>query len=392
MATPGVIPPDPHPATKIFHLFPEAPMVVVFAGVAVLLNAVPLVWHFRTRNLAAAGLVSWIVLLNIFTCINAAIWAHSNAHEWWNGIGYCDISTSFIVGFQIGVPGAVACLFRKLTKIVSPNSLDRTQGKDEKRRDDIMLLSLCLVLPLTVMGLTWLVRAYRYIIMPIGGCDIALRMCWESLIFIWLWPVTLTILDTFYAGKSCGSSETHTRLTRVLVPPVLLTFRLVRYRRQFGSLLHNANTTKSRFTKLTVMLFVFVVSTLPLRMVEFVIVLRMTIQSNVFFDPGPTAWQIINSAPPWRIFKDRWVIISMGFLSFGFLGSGQEVRSIYRGWFQKLRLLLHIPALSVKSRSSHESTSASLFQGWRMNKDLSPDSTSTSTSLSSQKLLTATGR
>lgn len=103
---------------KSFPLYPVAVVLPFLAGIVVLLDVPPLIWHIRNRNVAAASLVFWILLLNSFTLSNAIIWPRDDIKSWWGGQGLCDVEVKIFVGGTIALPAALACLMRSLANVL----------------------------------------------------------------------------------------------------------------------------------------------------------------------------------------------------------------------------------------------------------------------------------
>ena len=91
-------------------IYPAAIALSVLAAIVCILDAPALIWHARNRNIAAASLMSWIVITNLISLVNAIIWPNDELQTWFSGVGFCDIQIKIAVGRSTALPGATFCL------------------------------------------------------------------------------------------------------------------------------------------------------------------------------------------------------------------------------------------------------------------------------------------
>src|SRR6266571_8925782 len=119
-----------------------------FSFIGFLLCAIPLYWHLEAWNVGTSLYIVWAGLgcLNFF--INSVVWNSSmkNVAPVW-----CDISTRFIVGLNVGIPAALLVINHRLFKIVSRTAALTTRA--ERRRALFIDLAVGLGIPLIQMVL-----------------------------------------------------------------------------------------------------------------------------------------------------------------------------------------------------------------------------------------------
>lgn len=137
--------------------------------------------------------------------------------------------------------------------------------------------------------------------------------------------------------------------------PVVVIFRLHRYRRQFLEILSasSANLNRSRFLRLFLMALMLLLIFLP---VQFYI-----LAVNLSYPHRPYSWSAVHS-PDWssiimiptggQVAFDRWIRVSSGFLVFLFFGTGTEAMSMYRKWLLRLGFGHCFPRLAHPRRTS----------------------------------------
>ena len=179
----------------------SAKIIPPFAGIAVLLNVGPLIWHVRNRNVGAASIISWIVILNLINFCNSLIWPRDNIHQWWDGKIYCDIQLRLIVGGTLGgITGGTLCLAKSLAKVLDTKSQVISHDKGDRRRKYVLEGLLCIGLPIWFMIVLYFVQVGRYYIEGVWGCDVPMSRSWPTIALLRIWPVLLMLIASYYAG------------------------------------------------------------------------------------------------------------------------------------------------------------------------------------------------
>jgi pheromone a factor receptor len=170
------------------------------ALLAVIVCIPPLIWHSRNKNLPAACLIIWFLILNLFNFTNSLIWPTDNIASWWDGHGFCDIHTKLMAASGVGVAGALVCIFRSLAKVMDTDRTTLIPSKAQRRRNLALDIMLCIVFPIIMMFLHYVVQDRRYRIQAIIGCDPPYHTSWASTALAFIWPPIELFVATIYCG------------------------------------------------------------------------------------------------------------------------------------------------------------------------------------------------
>ena len=131
---------------------------------------------------------------------------------------------------------------------------------------------------------------------------------------------------------------------------LLVAYRLIRYRRQFASILSSSQSkiNKSRFIRLFALATVLVLVFLPVVLYTFI--------RNLQFPHHPYSWRRVHAAgwsqrmvfvPAQGVVNfDRWTGVGSAYAIFVFFGFGRDATMMYRGWLMKLGFGRIYPALN----------------------------------------------
>ncbi|QVM11928.1 a-factor receptor [Coccidioides posadasii str. Silveira] len=308
---------------------PEGVALSVFAFLSILVCFPPLLWHSRNKNFPAVCLTVWLIVQNIFNFINPLVWPTDDIPSWWDGRGYCDIQAKLITGAGVGIAGPLACIFRSLAKVLDTEHATIMPSKGEKRRTLAFDISFCVIIPAFVMAIHYIVQERRYFIYAIVGCMPSYISSWPSIIVNHMWaPLVLTV---------------------AVVYAVIVVYRLIKYKREFNYIISvSSSTNKSRFMRLFILSMVLLLGSYPVQI--YVLFFNIT-----GFGPllpfswaevhGPE-WQVIEKYPMGgKVFFDRWIHVTAGFLLFAFFGFGKDATLMYRSFLLKLGLGRLFPGL-----------------------------------------------
>lgn len=187
-------------AAQSFERPPEAIALSVTALLSVLFCIPPLLWHTKNKNFPAVCLSCWLISQNIFNFINPFIWPTDDVNSWWEGAGYCDVQAKLITGAGVGIAGPLACIFRSLAKVLDTDRAALMPSKGEKRRTLAFDITFCVIIPLFVMGIHYIVQENRYFIFAIVGCMPSYVSSWPSTPVGYIWPPVVLTVAAVYAG------------------------------------------------------------------------------------------------------------------------------------------------------------------------------------------------
>lgn len=184
-----------------FPLSPAAVVVPVLACATMVINIVPFVWHVKNRNLAAASLVFWIILLLFFDFINALIWPNDDIVNWFKGFVLCDIEVKIMLGATVGIPGSLASITRNLAMVLDTDKPILSHSAAQRRRKLMIDILFSFGFPVYMMAIHYVVQPSRYYIYAIAGCVVSFDPSWPSVVLLWIWPSVLSLIGVIYSGE-----------------------------------------------------------------------------------------------------------------------------------------------------------------------------------------------
>jgi pheromone a factor receptor len=318
----------------------------ILSFLALLLCVPPLIWHSSNRNLAASFLTVFVTMSDLFTIINAMIWPTDDVNSWWNGSVLCDIQVKLNIGIQVGMPGALVCIFRSLALVMDTENTVLVPSKAQRRRALAIELFFCVGIPVLAMVAHFIVQPNRYYIFAISGCNVSYDDSWLTILLSIIWPPVICLIAAFY----CGMLPFFHLFPHALYYDALTNFnlglvviRLTRYTSEFSNILgaSGSNLTTKRFIRLFCLALIMILFVLPLQMYVFYtnIIPMLPLQpyswSNVH---GPDFGEIIKIPTGGVLKPDRWIPIGLSVLLFVFFGLGQDAMKMYRSFFKSIGL------------------------------------------------------
>jgi len=185
---------------------PSAVAVPFLALLTVLLGLPAFAWHIKNRNLAAVCLIFWIMSANLWNFINPLIWPTDDISTWYNGVGLCDLEVKLQAAGTVGVPGALACVFRQLAIVLDTDRTTLVPSRAQRHRRIAFEMFFCFFWPIYIMVIHYVIQPNRYYIFAIAGCTPSYASSWPSIVLNFVWPVVLVLVDTYYCGKQIFQS------------------------------------------------------------------------------------------------------------------------------------------------------------------------------------------
>ncbi|WVQ83977.1 hypothetical protein IAT38_006122 [Cryptococcus sp. DSM 104549] len=163
--------------------------------VALVLVLLPAPWHWRARNIATVSLVFWLALANLASFVNTIVWADNYVDK---SPVWCDISSriSLLVGYAVPL-----CSLAQMRRLESVASTRRSviSGDARKRRiwEEVVL---CLILPVVLTALQYVVQGHRYDLIEGVGCVNPTYMSAPGLIIRFLIPTVVALTSIVFAA------------------------------------------------------------------------------------------------------------------------------------------------------------------------------------------------
>jgi pheromone a factor receptor len=319
-----------------------------FTFIGFLLCAIPLYWHLEAWNIGTSLYIAWAGLgcLNYF--INSVIWNNSvqNFAPVW-----CDISTRFLVGLNVGIPAALLVINHRLFKIVSRTAALTTEA--EKRRALFIDLAIGLGIPLVQMGLQLVVEGHRFDIFEEIGCIQSTYNVTLAFPLLHIWPVVISIITAIYG---------------------VLTIRLFWKSSQQLKEISGSNNdlNRSRYMRLIALTGTQLLFSLPLSLYYLYINAHvLPVAPWISWEDTHFNYSHVSQFPSviWRadpvllaaIEGTRWSVIPCAFLFFVFFGFAEQARKHYRLAYLFARSRLHLGDFGTKSASTSSRSSNTRF-------------------------------
>ena len=170
----------------------------VLSALSIGLSLIPLAWHIANKNIPAVFLTVWIVVYNVCILTNSFIWPTDSLYGTWDGKIFCDIQIKILIACAAGQMGAVAAIMRNLAKIMS-DDISVIQTRAVRRRELIKDLVICLLIPVYMMAVHYIVQPVRYTIYAITGCAPTVDRSWPTIVLLLIWPPIAAIICGYYS-------------------------------------------------------------------------------------------------------------------------------------------------------------------------------------------------
>lgn len=173
---------------------------IIFAIVGTIFCWVP--YRLLTRNgeFVAVVFIIDVVVMNLFTILNASIWADDNLDSWWDGVGYCDIQVYLLLPMQCLYAACIFTIMRNLAQRLRLRRVDNLSTPERRRRHLIEALIIFPV-PIVQIALTWFLLTNRYAIGTVVGCFGLYKESWFKIVVLIFPPAVFSIATIPYACK-----------------------------------------------------------------------------------------------------------------------------------------------------------------------------------------------
>ncbi|RDW74314.1 uncharacterized protein DSM5745_06976 [Aspergillus mulundensis] len=309
--------------TPTMSLSTETVVMQTLAVSSIMALTPPLVLHWKNRNFPAAIMMAWFIVLNIFSVANAFIWPTDDFANWWDGAGLCDIEVKMMIASYIAIPGSLP----------GHSCPEQASTLDKPFHGSLVL----------------------HHSSPVCGSD-ALHLPRQPLFYLWR-------LRMHYQSRS-KLGEPRTGLYMAACGLVL--FRLKRYRNRFNEIIRAADsgTNKSRFLRLFFLAFVMLVALVPLQAYVVYVQIKLSLPWHAFswsliHGPGSSAGVIQMVPGGGKVYFDRWIPITAGYVAFIFFGTGRDASRMYRSLLRPFGLDCCFSPTETTSSGSSRPTAGS---------------------------------
>ncbi|KAF7344883.1 Pheromone B alpha 1 receptor [Mycena venus] len=332
-----------------FYTGPPNWVFSMFAFIGVLCSTIPLPWHLEAWNTGTCLYMIWTALACLVFFVDSIVWS-GNAINW--SPTWCDISTHFLIGYNLAIPACSLCINRRLYQIASVRSVTKTRA--EKRRAIMIDLAIGLGLPILQIPLQYIVQGHRYNIFEDIGCMYETFETPVSIVLYHLPPILVGCVSAVYCVLSIKSFY-HSRA-------------------QFKELLSssNNNLNLNRYVRLMLLASTDLLCTVPLGIyVLWVNVHVVGISRWVSWADTHSNFSRVVAVPGvyWRTDRTtvtmlettRWVTVACAFLFFAYFGFADEAIKNYRSAFQSVAKRMGYSGTMFSSRGTSSNGSSAKY-------------------------------
>jgi len=306
-----------------------------FTFIGFILCAIPFYWHLEALNVGTCLYIAWAGLGCLNAFINSVIWNSSvqNFAPVW-----CDISTRFIVGINVGIPAALLVISHRLFKIASRTATFSTRA--EKRRALIIDLAIGLGIPLVQMPLQLVVEGHRFDILEEIGCYPAVFNVTLAFPLVYTWPFVISVISAIYSVLTIRLFWKSSELLKEMP----------------GS---NKSLNHSRYMRLIALSSTQLLVNLPVSLYN-IFDNAQDLSPWISWENTHSDYSFVGQLPSaaWRLHKnavfemDRWLVVFSAFSFFAFFGFAEEARKHYSLAFSFASSRLHLGKFGTRSTSS----------------------------------------
>lgn len=283
--------------------------IIGLCTIAIIVLQPPLFWHSHTRNVPAVILILWLLVMNIISIVNAAIWSGSDFMNAWDGKIWCDISIKLDMGASIGIPCAITDIVYNLHTILRATSVIENWNSPRKMIKDLLI---CLLSPIVIMAVSYVLQVFRYSIFRYNGCQNAFSNTWITLVLYQIWMLLWAGFAAFYS--------------------LLVLFVFYQKRKDVKDILYctNSGLNLTRFARLLILCFVIILIMLPLSIYGLVQNAQQ-LQGHYDFKSTHSSalWNVIIKADLGKPLYTVWIYVLASYLVFLVFGLGSDALSIY---------------------------------------------------------------
>ncbi|KAG2029751.1 pheromone A receptor-domain-containing protein [Suillus americanus] len=310
----------------------DYPLYPIFAFLGFVVVLVPLPWHLQAWNSGTCYYMIWTALSCLNQFINSIVW-HNNAINW--APIWCDISIRIMLGASVGIPAASLCINRRLYNIAKVHAAALT---DEAKRRAILIDTLiCVLFPMIVVALQYVVQGHRFDIYEDVGCYPFIYNTLPAFFLSDSWPIIIGLVSSVY----CGAPLLGGLLSAFLLPTGLSLKAFYLRRAQFTQFMaSNKSLSTSRYFRLMALAVTEILCTIPLA--SFMIWLNSAAQpvqpwvswEYVHYDFSrvvqyPSVLWTANYLVVIAVQLTRWFVVICAFVFFVFFGFAAEARKNY---------------------------------------------------------------
>ncbi|QLL30387.1 hypothetical protein HG536_0A02040 [Torulaspora globosa] len=315
--------------------------VIGLCTVAFVLLVPPLAWHSQNKNVPAIVLISWLIVMNLSYIVAACVWSGEDFASRWSGKGWCDVVVKLQVGANVGISCAVGNIVNNLHSVLKADSVLPEAGSWRKIGRD---LAVCLVPPVVIMGLSYLVQMYRFGVTRYYGCLNLLSPTWVTTVLYTMWPFVASTVAAVYAS--------------------MVLYIFYRKRKDVKDILHctNSKLNLTRFARLLIFCCLIILVMFPLSIYALVEDVKSFNGHYSYKETHSSAlWNVIPKIDAGGRLLTVWIYVLMSYLVFFIFGLGADALHMYANFLRSIKLGFIVDALGRLIEKSKDRKIAKLL-------------------------------
>lgn len=292
--------------------------IIGLCTVAFVLLVPPLAWHSQSKNVPAIVLICWLLVIDLSYIVSASVWSGEDFMMRWSGKGWCDLVVKLQVGANVGISCAICTVVNNLHTVLKADSVLPDANSWRKICRD---LAVCLVPPVVVMALSFLVQMHRYGVTRYYGCLNLLSPTWVTTVLYTMWPFVASTVAAVYAS--------------------LVLYIFYRKRKDVKDILHctNSKLNLTRFARLLVFCCLIILVMFPLSIYALVEDVKSFHGKFRFKEVHSSAlWNFIPKIDAGERLLTVWLYVLMSYLVFFIFGLGADALHMYANFLRSIKL------------------------------------------------------
>lgn len=298
-------------------MLPSVAAVLALSLIGGLVQIPVIVFYSKIKNIPVVFIAGWYFIICCISFISILVWGNDDLENWWNGYVFCDIVVRLQIGYNTGVICATCAVARNLARLLSNDGPQLNYNSFSARMVD---LAICIIMPVVLMGLVYIVQVRRYIIYQYQGCSMPITS-WVRIPLMLIWPTVWSIIASAY-----------------------VIFTLYRYRlkrKDMGDLLHCAgsNMTRIQMIRFVSCCIIIILTILPLSIYGLVTNIQNQVVSKYSWTGihDPILWGVIFKVRADGPSLAQYTDIPLSLVTFLFFGTSKESNAWYGELFDSSR-------------------------------------------------------
>lgn len=252
--------------------------------------------------------------------VSAVVWGGPGYINAWDGKGWCDVMVRIQLASSVGITSSITCVSFNLLLIFLTNKATTFWFSNNWVKPSVEIFC-SIIFPLTISGISYFSQTSRFFISRYSGCSAVLTSESISIVTFYLWVFLWSFIG--------------------LIVSVLTLLLFFKKRKAASDILvcTNSGLSVKRFVRLLLYCILVICSSIVF---SCFIGANLVIEKGVFYNHdaihGET-WGTIYKYPHFaKTDINKWVLISISFVSFFLFGVGEDAKKMYISILQRLPL------------------------------------------------------